>query len=57
MTVIELIKELQDLIIEFSDIRNYKVVCTDSIRFKNGLHEIDDMIVIDDNGTEKLQLW
>jgi len=57
MTVIELIKELQDLIIEFSDIKNYKVVCTDSIRFKNGLHEIDDMIVIDDNGTEKLQLW
>ena len=57
MTVIELIKELQDLVIEFPDIRNYKVVCTDSIRFKNGLHEIDDMIVIDDNGTEKLQLW
>lgn len=57
MTVIELIIELQNLVIKFPDMKNYKVVCTDSIRFKNGLHEIDDMIVIDDDGTEKLQLW
>lgn len=57
MTITELIKELQDLIIEFPHTKNYKVVCTDSIRFENGLHEINNMIVIDDNGTEKLQLW
>lgn len=57
MTITELIKELQDLIIEYPETKNYKVVCTDSINFKNGLHEINDMIVIDDNGTEKLQLW
>ena len=57
MTITELIKELQDLIIEYPETKNYKVVCIDSINFKNGLHEINDMIVIDDNGTEKLQLW
>ena len=57
MTITELIKELQDFVIAFPDTKNYKVVCTDSIRFKNGLHEIDDMIIIDDHGTEKLQLW
>lgn len=57
MTIIELIDYLKDWIDTSPEYKNISVVCTDSIRFKNGLHEITDAIVIDDNGIEKLQLW
>ena len=57
MTIIELIDYLKEWIDESPEDKNMPVVCTDSIRFKNGLHEITDAIVIDDNGIEKLQLW
>ena len=57
MTITELIDYLKEWIEESPEDKNMSVVCTDSIRFKNGLHEITDAIVIDDNGIEKLQLW
>ena len=57
MTIIELIDFLKEFIDTSPEDKNMSVVCTDSIRFKNGLHEITDAIVIDDNGIEKLQLW
>lgn len=57
MTIIELIDYLKEWIDTFPEDKNISVVCTDSIRFKNGLHEITDAIVVDDNGIEKLQLW
>lgn len=57
MTITELIDFLKELVEEYPEDKNMSVVCTNSIRFKNGLHEITDAIVIDDNGTEKLQLW
>ena len=57
MTIIELIDYLKEWIEESPENKNMSVVCTDSIMFKNGLHEITDAIVIDDNGIEKLQLW
>lgn len=57
MTITELIDYLKEWIKTYPEDKNMSVVCTDSISFKNGLHEIEDMLVIDDNGTEKLQLW
>ena len=57
MTIIELIDVLKEFIDTSPEDKNMSVVCTDSIKFKNGLHEITDAIVIDDNGIEKLQLW
>ena len=57
MTIIELIDFLKEFIDTSPEDKNMSVVCTDSIRFKNGLHEITDAIIIDDNGIEKLQLW
>ena len=57
MTIIELIDYLKEWIEDYPEVENIPVVCTNSIRFKNGLHEITDAIVIDDNGIEKLQLW
>ena len=57
MTITELIDYLEEWIEIYPENKNMSVVCTDSIRFKNGLHEITDAIVIDDNGIEKLQLW
>ena len=57
MTITELIDYLKEWIEDYPEDINMPVVYTDSVRFKNGLHEIIDAIVIDDNGTEKLQLW
>ena len=57
MTITELIDYLKEWIDTSPEDKNMSVVCTDSIRFKNGLHEITDAIVVDDNGIEKLQLW
>ena len=57
MTIIELIDYLKEWIDTSPEDKNMSVVCTDSIRFKNGLHEITDAIIVDDNGIEKLQLW
>ena len=56
MTITELIDFLKEWIEDYPEIKNMPVVCTDSIRFKNGLHEITDAIIIDDYGIEKLQL-
>jgi hypothetical protein len=57
MTITELIDYLKEWIETSPEDKNMPVVCTDSIRFENGLHEITDAIIIDDDGIEKLQLW
>ena len=56
MTITELINYLKEWIEAYPEDKNISVVCTNSIKFKNGLHEITDAVVIDDNGIEKLQL-
>ena len=57
MTITELIDYLKEWIVTSPEDKNMPVVCTDSIRLKNGLCEITDAIIIDDDGIEKLQLW
>ena len=57
MTITDLIDYLKEWVETYPEDKNIPVVCTNSIRFENGLHEITDAIVIDDDGIEKLQLW
>lgn len=57
MTITELIDYLNEWVKAYPDIVNMSVVCTNSVKFENELHEIDDAVVVDDNGVEKFLLW
>jgi hypothetical protein len=57
MTIRKLYNFLGDWLKDYPEDSKIKVVCTNSVEFINGLHEITDGFLIDDSGETKLQLW